>query len=103
VVLAIKRMSKPVRRTHGDGVWDVVGNNDWCVDPDHRIVPGGVGGPLDNVVQCGEAIELRQTQRAAIPLERGEAARLAFPTGFNSEEAQVSSIVIRTVSEASQY
>jgi hypothetical protein len=82
-------MSKPVRRTHGDGVWDVVGNNGWRVDPNHRIISGGVVGPLDNVVRFGEATELRQTQRAAIPLQRGESARLALPTGVNSEEAQL--------------
>ena len=88
-ILAVERMSKPVRRTHGDGVRDVVGNNGWRVDPDHRIVSGGVGGPSNNVVRFGEAIELRQSQRAAIPLQRGEAARFALPTGVNSEEAQV--------------
>lgn len=82
-------MSKPVRRAHGDSVGHVGGNNGWRVDPDHRIVSRGVGGPLDNVARFGEAIELRQSQRAAVPLQRGETARLAFPTGFNSEEAQV--------------
>jgi hypothetical protein len=56
------------------------------------VVSRGAGGPLDNVVRFGEAIELRQTQRAAIPFESGEAARLAFPTGFNSEEAQLSAL-----------
>ncbi len=49
----------------------------------------GAGSPFDNVVRFGEAVELRQTQRAAIPLQRGEAARLALPTGFKSEEAQL--------------
>lgn len=82
-------MSKPVRRTHGNGVRDVVGNNGWRVDPDHRVVAGGVGGPLDDVVRFDEAIELLYAQRAAVPFQGGEAARLAFPTGFNSEEAQV--------------
>jgi hypothetical protein len=97
-VLAVERMSQPIRRTHGDGVRDVVGNNGWRVDPDHRVVAGGVGGPMDNVVRFGEAIELRQSQRAAVPLQCGEAARLAFPTGFNSEEAQGVFILLRTVS-----
>jgi threonine 3-dehydrogenase len=51
-------------------------------------VSGSIGSPFDDVVRFDEAVELRQTQRAAIPLERGEAARLALPTGFKSEEAQ---------------
>jgi threonine 3-dehydrogenase len=83
-------MSKPVRRTRGSGVWGVDGHDGWRVNPDHRIVSRGVGGPLDNVVRFGEAIELRQSQCAAVPLQRGETARFAFPTGFESEEAQVS-------------
>jgi len=89
VVLAVKRMSKPIRRTKGSGVWGVGGHDGWRVDPNHRIVSRGVGGPLDNVVRFVEAIELRQSQRAAIPLEGGESARLALPTGVNAEEAQV--------------
>ena len=90
VVLAVKRMSKPIRRTKGSGVWGVGGHDGWRVDPNHRIVSRGVGGPLDNVVRFVEAIELRQSQRAAVPLQRGETARFAFPTGFESEEAQLS-------------
>jgi hypothetical protein len=43
---------------------------------------------LKNVVRFDEAIELRESQRAAIPLEGGETARFALPTGINSEEAQ---------------
>jgi hypothetical protein len=53
---------------------------------------------LDNVVRFGEAIELRQSQRAAVPLQRGETARFAFPTGFKSEEAQVSSLYLEAFS-----
>ena len=50
---------------------------------------GGIRGPLEDAVRFAEAIELRQMQRAAIPLEGGESARLALSTGFKSEEAQL--------------
>jgi hypothetical protein len=89
VVLAVERMSKPVRRTKGSVVWGVHGHYGWRIDTNHRIVSRGVGGPLDNVVRFVEAIELRQSQRAAVPLQRGETAQFAFSTGFESEEAQV--------------
>jgi hypothetical protein len=85
-------MSKPVGRTKSDRVRGVNGHDGWRVDPDHRIFSRGVGGPLDNVVRFVEAIELRQSQRAAVPLQRGETARFAFPTGFEPEEAQVFSL-----------
>src|SRR5580692_7728631 len=89
MVLAIERMSKPIRRTKGSGVWGVDGHHGWRINPNHRIVSCGVGGPLYNIVRFVEAIELRQSQRAAVPLQRGETARFAFPTGFESEEAQL--------------
>jgi hypothetical protein len=36
----------------------------------------------------GEAIESRQMQRAAVPIEGCNAAGLALPTEVNSQEAQ---------------
>ena len=83
-------MCKPVRRTKGSCVWRVDGHHGWRVNPNHRVVSRSVGSPLDDVVRFVEAIELRQSQRTAVPLQRGETARFAFPTGFESEEAQLS-------------
>ena len=85
-------MSEPVRRAHRSGVRDLAGHNSGRIDPNHRVVPGGFRSPLNNVIRFDEAIELRQTQRAAIPLQRSEAARLAFSTGFKSKEAQLVSL-----------
>ena len=89
-ILAIQRLSEPVRRAHSNGSGRLR-DDSWRVNPNHRIVPGSVASPFDNVIRFGEAVELRQTQRAAVPLQRGEAARLALPTGFKSEEAQLES------------
>ena len=81
-------MSEPVRRAHGNGVWDLAWHDGGRIDPNHRVVAGGFRSPLNNVIRFDEAIELRQTQRAAVPLQRSEAARLALSTGFKSQEAQ---------------
>lgn len=92
-IFAIERMGEPIRRAHDHGVGRFAANNCRGIDPDYGIMAGGLGGPLNNAIRFDEAIELRQTQRAAIPLERGETARLALPTGFKSEEAQLFFIV----------
>src|SRR5581483_2571065 len=65
------------------------GNDRRRVDSDHRVLARGGIGPLYNFVRFDQAIELRQLQRASIPLKRGETARFALPTGINSEEAQL--------------
>ena len=89
-VLAIERMSKPVRRTRASGLRGEVGASIPitasfpAVSAAHWIMSSG----------SVEAIELRQSQRAAVPLQRGETARFAFPTGFESEEAQVFSLYL---------
>ena len=82
-------MGEPVRLAHREGAGRIAGNDGGRIDPDDGIIAGGIGGPLNDLIRFGEAIELRQMQRAAIPLEGGESARFALATGFKSEEAQL--------------
>jgi hypothetical protein len=88
-IFTVKRLSQAIGGAHRERGGRFARHNRRRIDSDNGIMAGGIGSPLNDVIRFCEAIELRQSQRAAIPLERGEATRLALSTGFKSEEAQL--------------
>jgi hypothetical protein len=47
--------------------------------------------PLDDVAGLAETLDLDQVQPGAVPIQRGQAARLVVPPEINSQEAQITS------------
>jgi hypothetical protein len=77
-------MRQTVRYPHSG----CIRNHERSVDADSSMLRRLSLHPSQDVVRMGEAIESRQMQRAAVPIEGCNAAGLALPTEVNSQEAQ---------------
>jgi hypothetical protein len=58
------------------------------VNTDSGILASLFLNPSEDILRSGEAIESRQFERAAIPIENRDATGLALPTEIDSQKPQ---------------
>ena len=84
VIAPVERVGEFVGFAHPGGIRD----DNWRIDAGDGVGAGFRIRPIEDFARFREPQQRAEVQRAAVPIERGEAAGLVFPTKIDAEKSQ---------------